>query len=169
MELCPCGSQVAYSECCGPLHAGEKKAETAEQLMRSRYSAYVKANVHYIVDTTAAGSRKSLDKKATRDWAEKAEWLGLQIVSTTKGGPEDKKGEVEFIASYKDSNLERRNHHEIGRFKKLRDVWYYDDGELPAPTQVVREEPKVGRNDPCPCGSGKKFKKCCAGKIAETA
>ncbi len=29
------------------------------------------------------------------------------------------------------------------------------------PTTVIRDEPKVGRNDPCPCGSGKKFKKCC--------
>ncbi|MCA9066876.1 MAG: SEC-C domain-containing protein, partial [Planctomycetaceae bacterium] len=26
---------------------------------------------------------------------------------------------------------------------------------------IVNDEPKVGRNDPCPCGSGKKYKKCC--------
>jgi len=33
------------------------------------------------------------------------------------------------------------------------------DGEPPAP--IRRKEKKVGRNDPCPCGSGKKYKKCC--------
>ncbi|MBO4394061.1 MAG: SEC-C domain-containing protein, partial [Spirochaetales bacterium] len=32
---------------------------------------------------------------------------------------------------------------------------------MQAPTQVIRTAPKVGRNDPCPCGSGKKYKNCC--------
>ncbi|MBD3244209.1 MAG: hypothetical protein GF331_26695, partial [Chitinivibrionales bacterium] len=70
-------------------------------------------------------------------------------------------GTVEFIASYDDSEGFKR-HHEIGHFHKLHAAWYYEDGEMVKPKPVVRETPKVGRNDPCPCGSGKKYKKCCA-------
>ena len=35
----------------------------------------------------------------------------------------------------------------------------------PTEKQLVRKPPKVGRNEPCPCGSGKKFKKCCLGSV----
>ena len=161
MELCPCGSSLAYNDCCGPLHARERPALTAEQLMRSRYSAYVKADVDYITATTSPESRTALDHKATRNWAEKTRWLGLQIVSTSGGGEGDTEGKVEFIASYQDASLQRLKHHETGRFTRVDGAWYYEDGEFPPQEQVVREEPKVGRNAPCPCGSGKKFKKCC--------
>jgi len=163
MELCPCGSEKKYSECCQPLHTGEKKANTAEALMRSRYSAYVKHEIPYILNTTAPEPRETLDEKATRDWSEKTDWQGLEIISTTKGGEDDSVGTVEFIAHFKDKG-ERRNHHEIGRFVKHSGEWMYEDGEMPAPQQVVRDHPKIGRNDPCICGSGKKYKKCCGKK-----
>jgi SEC-C motif-containing protein len=67
---------------------------------------------------------------------------------------------VEFRAMYT-ANGEFCNHHEVSRFVKEPDGWKFADGELVGETPIVREEPKVGRNDPCPCGSGKKYKKCC--------
>jgi len=160
MELCPCGSGKSYVRCCKPLHKGAACAVTAEQLMRSRYCAYVKTEVDYILRTTMPKTRETLDANATRSWSTRAEWQKLEILSTTGGGPDDTEGTVEFIAHYNEKE-QRRHHHEIGKFKKYRGKWYYDDGELPAPKQVVRETPKIGRNDPCPCGSGKKYKKCC--------
>ncbi|MEW8683176.1 MAG: YchJ family metal-binding protein, partial [Candidatus Thiodiazotropha endolucinida] len=67
---------------------------------------------------------------------------------------------VEFIATYKEGGMVRP-HHEISRFLKQDGVWYFVDGQLVAPKTEKRHQPKVGRNDPCPCGSGKKYKKCC--------
>jgi len=162
-ELCPCGSEKEYAQCCQPLHTNQAKAETAEALMRSRYSAYVKAEIDYIFKTTIPKQRETLDEKATRDWATKTAWQKLEILHTEKGGPEDKTGIVEFAAHFSQKG-ERRKHHEVGRFTKQRGSWYYEDGELPAPAQIVNTTPKIGRNDPCSCGSGKKFKKCCMGK-----
>ena len=52
-------------------------------------------------------------------------------------------------------------HHELAEFRKSGDTWYFFDGKMVGPGQFTRETPKVGRNDPCPCGSGRKFKKCC--------
>ncbi len=161
MEQCPCGSGKAYDECCGPVIAGTRTAETAEELMRSRYSAYVKGEVEHIVKSTSTKQRQELDEQATRHWAESSEWHGLEIVGTDAGGPQDSKGTVEFVASYEDDEGYKR-HHEVGRFIKQGGSWYYEDGEMVKARPVVREQPKVGRNDPCPCGSGKKYKKCCA-------
>jgi SEC-C motif-containing protein len=159
MESCPCGSGRAYEECCGPYIAGKSKPATAEALMRSRYSAYVKKAVDYIVDTCLLDEEHGIDKDATKRWAEKSTWLGLTILSADKGGPSDEEGIVEFKASYVLDGL-RENHHERAAFVKREGAWLYADGEI-IPETVVREGPKVGRNDPCPCGSGKKYKKCC--------
>lgn len=161
MDQCPCGLEADFSFCCGPLISGEKKADTPEELMRSRYSAYVKLEMDYLLSTTHPSQRSSHDPKATRDWAESSEWNGLDIVSTHKGGPVDIEGTVEFIAKYRQKG-ERREHHELAVFKKVDDTWYFEDGHPVTPKQIVRETPKVGRNEPCPCGSGKKYKKCCA-------
>jgi SEC-C motif-containing protein len=49
----------------------------------------------------------------------------------------------------------------VSTFVKDDEGWKFEDGELVAEQPIVREQPKTGRNDPCPCGSGKKFKKCC--------
>ena len=86
---CPCGSGSEYSVCCEPLVRGAVQAETAEQLMRSRYSAYVKVETDYIFDTTHPDHREGYDHDGTREWAESAEWLGLEIVTTRGGGADD--------------------------------------------------------------------------------
>ena len=160
MSECPCGTGLAYGKCCEPVIKGKRPAESAEQLMRSRYSAYVKVDTDYIFATTHPEHRKDYDHEGTKEWAEKAEWEGLQIVSTKNGGPEDATGEVEFIARYKEKGLVKE-HHELALFKKEEGRWLFTDGKSMTHKPIVRIGPKIGRNDPCNCGSGQKYKKCC--------
>jgi SEC-C motif-containing protein len=159
MSVCPCGSGLEYESCCEPYIAKKAAAATAEILMRARYSAYSKGKVDFIVDTCLRDAEHDIDVEATRRWSEKSKWLGLEILRTEKGGPSDTEGVVEFIATYSQDGL-RDRHHEISRFVRKDGTWLFEEGEI-VPTTVVREGPKVGRNDPCPCGSGKKYKKCC--------
>lgn len=128
--------------------------------MRSRFSAYVKKEYNYLGESLHPDYRHDYDPIATKRWAEESDWLNLQVVSTEAGGEGDDEGQVEFIASYREKGI-IQNHHERGGFCRHNGDWYYTDGKLvPKPTQR-HEGPKVGRNDPCPCGSGKKYKKCC--------
>jgi SEC-C motif-containing protein len=142
--------------------------------MRSRYVAYVHKDIAYIKNTLAPEKRHEFDEASSREWASKSEWMGLKILSTKQGQEGDTKGVVEFVATYK---LAGRvvEHHEVSQFRKVKsqDRWYFVDGdshehkdgeghhhhEPIAP--VVRAQPKIGRNDPCTCGSGQKYKKCC--------
>lgn len=170
---CYCGSEIDFSACCEPLHKKTKQAETAEQLMRARYSAYVTADIDFLHDTLAPEARHDFDSKAAKQWAKQAKWQGLQILSTDKGNKNDSVGTVEFIATYHDGK-EALDHHETSQFRKdnKTNSWYFVDGDAhthPAgqghhhhekPQTVVRGQPKIGRNDPCSCGSGKKYKKC---------
>ena len=160
MDTCPCGSNLAYAECCLPLIKGERTAETAEQVMRSRYSAYARKEIEYLFTSLHPDHRSNYDEKSTRAWAESAQWHKLQIINTIKGGPEDAEGNVEFIVTYTEKGI-KRDHHELSTFSKEAGTWYFVSGENVPSKPVVRAEPKTGRNDPCPCGSGKKFKKCC--------
>lgn len=159
-EKCPCGSDLAYAECCEPLIKGDRPAPSAEALMRSRYAAYVKKEIPYLQATLHPGHRKDYDEKSTREWAESAQWHSLQIIRTEAGSPDDNEGTVEFIASFTQGG-KKVEHHEAASFKREDGQWYFVNGEPPKPKTVVRAAPKVSRNDPCPCGSGKKYKKCC--------
>ncbi|WP_028973999.1 YchJ family protein [Spirochaeta cellobiosiphila] len=159
MDKCPCGSGKDYSKCCSPYLTGEMLPPTAETLMRARYTAYVKHNIDFIEDTHGLDERDQLSVEETRKWAEESTWLGLQIVNVQKGSINDKEGVVEFIASYEQQGI-KHDHHETSRFIKKEGKWYFKEGEV-KPTTVIRTGVKVGRNDPCPCGSGKKYKKCC--------
>jgi len=160
MKNCPCGSGLAYEQCCQPYISGAKNAPTAEALMRSRYTAYVEHEIDYIMDTCTHDEKDKIDYKQTKKWSESSKWLGLTILSTENGGITDNEGIVEFQALYETDGL-RENHHEKASFKKTGGRWLYDKGYM-APKTVVRTGPKVGRNDPCPCGSGRKYKHCCA-------
>ena len=159
-ELCPCKSGKTYGECCGPLHSGAAKADTAEALMRARYSAYAVGDIEFLKSSATPASLEEFDEEASAAWSKAARWHGLEIIKTEGGGPEDDRGVVEFRALYT-ANGEFCNHHEVAQFEKGADGWRFSDGELVGETPIVREEPKVGRNDLCPCGSGKKYKKCC--------
>jgi SEC-C motif-containing protein len=126
--------------------------------MRSRYSAYAEHAVDYIVETCVQDGKENIDVKETRAWSERSRWLGLKILTVTKGGPGDTEGTVEFEADYERDGL-KDVHHEKAKFIKTDGQWFYDEGDI-VPKTVVRSSPKVGRNDPCPCGSGKKYKHC---------
>ena len=157
---CPWGSGADYGVCCGPILSGEVQPATAVALMRARYSAYATGKVKFLATSLHPEHRRDLDLAATRRWSRKARWLMLEVVSTRGGGEQDEEGEVEFIATYKDKGLVKP-HHERANFLREDGAWYYVDGDLVRPSTSVHQQPKVGRNDPCPCGSGKKFKKCC--------
>lgn len=82
-QTCPCG-KGSYAECCEPLHLGTTKALTAEQLMRSRYSAFALQQIDYIVQTTALGQQTALDKEAIAEWSKQNQWLGLEMVNANE-------------------------------------------------------------------------------------
>lgn len=159
MSNCSCGSQKAFSECCEPFLKGTKKPLTAESLMRARYSAFVHHYFDYIFDTHHASTRDELDRDGVKSWGMESTWQGLEVLSTEKGLEKDNEGKVEFRCKF---NIKGQDqvHHEYSSFKKENGEWFFVDGELKNNT-LQRTSPKIGRNDPCSCGSGKKFKKCC--------
>ncbi len=157
---CPCGSGLDHAACCLPIIKGEQPALTAEALMRARYTAYACTEVDFLQASLHPDHRDDHDTEGVREWSENSEWHGLEIVSTSAGGADDQTGTVEFACEYTYDG-ETRRHHELATFERLDDAWYFVEGEPVTTKPYVREEPKVGRNDPCPCGSGRKFKKCC--------
>ncbi|MGB4599748.1 MAG: YchJ family protein [Trichlorobacter sp.] len=159
MSNCYCGSGADFSACCQPIITGKRPAETAEQLMRARYAAYVTTAMEFVFESTHPDHRQGYDHEGTKAWAENSEWLGLEILGTSKGGPDDTTGEVEFIARFKEKGDTPREHRENGQFKKEKGCWYFTEGVMLKPRPLVSS--KVGRNDPCTCGSGLKYKKCC--------
>lgn len=158
MNTCPCGSRKEFEQCCGPLIAGAA-APTAEALMRSRYTAFTQGNLDYIDTTHASDMAEPFDRSEGQTMVDDFKWRGLEIVRLKDGGPADQTGEVEFTAKFR-HNGQMGLHHERATFKREEGRWVYVDGELnPKPQTVVRDS-RIGRNDPCPCGSGKKYKKC---------
>ncbi len=158
MNNCPCGSGINFSECCEPVIKGIQIAESPEKLMRARYSAYVGVQTDFIYESTHADHRSGYDHKGTKEWAENADWQGLEIIGTNKGGKDDTSGEVEFVARFLE-NGEPREHRENAQFVKEGERWFFTEGNMVKAKPILSN--KVGRNDPCSCGSGIKFKKCC--------
>jgi len=128
--------------------------------MRSRYTAFALQEVAYLEQSLHPGQRGDYDANGTAKWAGESNWEGLEILDVSGDSDTDTSGKVEFRAQYRRKG-ERIEHHEVAEFRKEKDIWYFYDGKMVTPGQVRRSTPKVGRNDPCPCGSGKKFKKCC--------
>ena len=153
-EHCPCGNSTPYEKCCGIFIDGTEIPETAEALMRSRYSAYALQNDRYLLKTWHPSTRPSY--KPSDD--DGTTWTNLEILRTEKGLKNDTDGIVEFIAQC-DVKGTASHIHETSNFLYEDGRWYYVDAQTPQP--VRRETPKVGRNEPCPCGSNKKYKNCC--------
>lgn len=166
---CPCGSNRTYQQCCEIAHNNHADVTTPEQLMRSRYSAHVLGLVDYVVNTyhPSCNAEEQLEGIAQ---SIDSDWCKLEVVKAEAGCNENE-GFVEFNA-YFDEDGKRYCMTERSRFVKEDGLWYYIDGTFPEkepedePVQDPRlNQPvsslKVGRNDPCICGSGKKFKKCC--------
>ncbi|MBJ3815532.1 YchJ family protein [Shimwellia pseudoproteus] len=148
-QPCPCGSGLEYSLCCQPYLAEQQTAPTPAALMRSRYSAFVAHNADYLVATWHPQCQAQGLKAELENGFGATQWLGLTVYDQQNGSHPDE-GFVSFVARFTENGtpgaiIER------SRFLKENERWYYIDG--------VR--PQFGRNDPCPCGSGKKFKKCC--------
>lgn len=157
---CPCLSEKAYGTCCGPFHAGTTWPATAQALMRARYSAYVVKDIDFIERTDHPDRRDQFDRKAAEQWASLSTWQGLEIIASERGGEKDTDGIVEFRAHFT-VNGQKNSHHERAIFSQVEGRWYFVDGNRPAQKPFVHPDNLVGRNDPCSCGSGKKFKKCC--------
>ncbi len=147
---CYCGSGKPFKACCAPLIDGAEAAPGAEALMRSRYSAYVLGAGEYLVATTVPEKQVNDDAELIRRHAEATTWLGLEVLEAQE---KETAATVTFKAYYREGEGVIHVHHEKSRFRKEAGRWYYDEGTL--------YDTAVGRNDPCPCGSGKKYKKCC--------
>ncbi|PKF71591.1 hypothetical protein CW360_07645 [Pseudomonas fluvialis] len=147
---CPCGSALNLDDCCARLHRGTPAA-SAEQLMRSRYSAYVLGAIDYLQRSTLPAQQAGLDLPAMRLWSEQSRWLGLEVLQHEPLGGQPAHARVSFIARWADAQGEH-SQHECSAFVEHQGQWYFLDPGVPL---------KAGRNDPCPCGGGSKFKKCC--------
>ncbi|WP_144571545.1 YchJ family protein [Azomonas agilis] len=147
---CPCGQPLLLTQCCGLLHAGQTAA-SAELLMRSRYTAYVLGNVDYLIRTTLPIQQSALDLEAIRTWSQTSQWLGLQVESVQKLG--EQHARISFRVNWMDAQGNSHQHAETSLFVHLAQGWFFIDPSYPL---------KASRNDPCPCNSGQKFKKCCA-------
>jgi len=139
--------------------AGTRAPATAEELLRARYCAFSQANIGYLVKTLAPELRAEYDQIEAESTARDAEWQGLEIRSIKGGGGDDETGSIEFVARFRLGD-EPRVHHELSTFRREGGHWMCSGGEVNPKAPPV-EVAKVGRNEPCPCGSGKKFKKCC--------
>ncbi len=159
IDICPCGTQKPFAECCEPALKGLAVPETAVDLMRSRYTAFVRHEIDYLMDTVTPARKRETDRKEVESWSRNSTWTGLEILAAEKGGPGDTAGEVEFVARWREGE-KPKEHHELASFVKLDGRWFFDDGRTPPIKTVRLEGPKIGRNDPCSCGSGKKYKKC---------
>ncbi|TBR22778.1 hypothetical protein EPO15_07405 [bacterium] len=157
---CPCGTEKAYAACCEPVITGKAPAKTAEALMRARYTSYVKANITFLEKTLAPEGRADFDRAASEKWAKESAWKGLTINFLKDGAEDDETGVVNFTARFA-QGADEYEHREIATFRKEKGAWVFVDGKAPKPETVVKSGPDVGRNDPCSCGSKKKFKKCC--------
>lgn len=160
MQSCPCGSGADYKTCCELIITGKQPAATAEALLRARYTAFDRVDIKFIERSHAPNTRGQLDLKSIEQWARSSEWKKLEIIRVEHGQAGDADGKIEFKAHYRLHNKDCVLH-ELAEFAHRQGQWWYIDSTLPDVKQYVRETPKLGRNDPCSCGSGKKFKKCC--------
>ncbi|GAA2222747.1 YchJ family protein [Streptomyces nogalater] len=120
-RTCPCGLSASYDACCGRFHTGRAAAPTAELLMRSRYSAFVKGDTAYLLRTWHPGTRPG-----RLDLDPGTRWTGLRILDTVDGSAFHTTGVVEFRASYRGGALRERS-----RFERVDGAWVYVDGEFP--------------------------------------
>lgn len=154
MMMCPCGSNQTYETCCQLYHLGLVAAD-AQTLMRSRYSAFVVGDIDYIIKTTLPAQAKLLDRQALQAWSDEMTWLGLEIKShIAKIGK--RHAQVHFVAHYQRPDGSQGQHIERSAFVQIKEnqdrLWYFLD-----PTVDL----SITNKQPCPCGSGEKFKSCC--------
>jgi len=153
--LCHCGSLIRFEQCCKKFIHQTKLPKTAEQLMRSRFTAFKLKEYQYIIDTHQSEQTSCPTK--TSDFDPSIQWMGLKVISISLGGASDSKGSVEFVAFYRPSTVRDNSKveqlHEKSDFTKVNGYWLYVSG-------IPMDDIKLARNEVCFCGSGKKHKKC---------
>lgn len=155
MTSCPCGSGLYFSECCRPIIDG-LPAPTPEALMRSRYSAFATGNIGHVERTQTSEINSDFNRAEAEQTAAEVTWLGLEINSATQSG---NTGMVDFFIRFR-RDEQVLTQHEISSFRREQGRWLYASG-IVNPQSAPAKADKHGRNDPCPCGSKKKYKKCC--------
>lgn len=162
--LCPCGSGNTLANCCGPYLEG-LAATDATALVRSRFTAFCLQKYAYLVETTHPDFRDDLTPDTIRENMQGVRWVRLDIREAGATTPPEEGAEpfetVTFSALYEREGVPYQLA-ETSYFRREGDRLYYVEGLAHRPLGYRRTAPKVGRNDPCPCGSGKKYKKCCA-------
>jgi SEC-C motif-containing protein len=155
-DRCPCGTGRTFGECCRPLLARERAAATAEELMRSRFTAHFVKDFEHVHRTYAktAGEPYVADPEAG-----KTAWTRL-VIHSHETGANPETASVDFSAYYREGEKEQALH-EKARFQRIGGAWMYTGPARTGPAPI-QAQAKVGRNAPCPCGSGKKSKNCCA-------
>ncbi|PKP47093.1 MAG: Sec-C motif domain protein [Bacteroidetes bacterium HGW-Bacteroidetes-11] len=124
---CPCGSSIPVSLCCEAIISGKRKANTAEELMRSRYVAFSQANAEYLMQSQHSETRRLSEMRDIQKWAKSVIWMGLAILSTRAGTTNDETGYVEFRAFYMESG-QMQQIHEKSLFKRENGKWVYFSG-----------------------------------------
>lgn len=162
-DSCPCGSGLTYEMCCGMYHNNPGTAPTAEALMRSRYTAFYLKKFDYIAQTQKLLENPEQKADEIKSSNGSTQWIKLEVLETSAGLENDEEGMVAFSAHFKEgSNIGKLSERSL--FKRIDQQWFYISGEheLKANVPLIKTpEMNIGRNDPCHCGSGKKFKKCC--------
>ncbi|MFV1984681.1 MAG: YchJ family protein [Thiohalomonadales bacterium] len=153
--MCPCGNNKLYLECCSIFIEHNQQPETAQQLMRARYSAYVRHDINYLLDTWHHSTRPS---NINPDDLQLTKWNQLFIIDISYGLKQHNSGKIEFVAYFSTINTNEKLH-EISRFVKEQNKWFYVDGKI-----IQNSNFQPGRNSLCYCGSGKKYKHCCLNK-----
>lgn len=123
---CPCGSAQPYAACCGLYIDGGQQPDTAERLMRSRYTAYTTKREPYLLRTWHVSTRPG---ELALEQSGGTKWLRLEIISIKAGDARDAQGSVEFVARYKVNGKAGRLH-EVSRFTRDNGQWFYVDGEI---------------------------------------
>lgn len=125
-DPCPCGRGDVFAECCGRFLGGMHTAPTAEQLMRSRFTAFALADEEYLLRTWDTSTRPSCI-----DVDSEVHWTRLHVLSSSRGGPFDDVGHVHYVALYR-THDSRGRLEEISSFIRRNGLWFYVDGEFPA-------------------------------------
>lgn len=154
---CACNPDQQYDDCCGRFISGRETPTTPEELMRSRYTAYTQADITYIGNTMKPPALDDFNAEEALRWAKSSKWLKLNVIESSQ---QKDHGIVEYIAHFLYED-EEHYIHERSEFRRIKGKWYYVDGRNPEKQTPYVANKTAGRNDPCPCGSGKKHKKCC--------
>jgi SEC-C motif domain protein len=153
---CPCGSGQTFAQCCDAIIKQQRPAANAEQVMRSRFTAHVIRDFGHLHRTDLSTARLPYVEEESSG---ETPWTRL-VVHAHEIGAKPTTAFVDFSAYYKEGDAERALH-EKAEFVQVNGTWFYTRAVRQGPAPVKSAHPKIGRNDPCPCGSGKKFKHCC--------